>query len=188
MANLNRSIHRAEQSRFRAGRLGHMVKRAHIAPSELSTAAPTAFHPPPTWSANEIECRVLPKLPYTNLTPTLATTLRHTMTAEGQNRAVVLRKVNVLAAAQTDVSSASRMVSVIEQPVLGRGILQLFHFMAGLERRPVFLARWRAPGSNRRRPWKGTGAGGWRAFRGGYTRLVSTRHRRDIDPTRHDYS
>jgi hypothetical protein len=66
-----------------------------------------------------------------------------------QNRAIVLLKVNVLAATQTDphVSSASRMVSLIEQPVLGRGILQLFHFTAGLERKSAIPSRWRAPGS-----------------------------------------
>jgi hypothetical protein len=41
------------------------------------------------------------------------------MTAERRNRVVVLRKINVLAATQTDVSSASRIVSVIEQAALG---------------------------------------------------------------------
>jgi len=121
--------------------------RAHVAPSKLGTAAPTAFHSPPTWAANEIEGGVLLKLPHTNLTPTLATALREAITAERQIRAVVLRKVNVLAAAQTDVSNASRMVSVIEQAVLGRGILQLIHFTAGLERKPAFPSCWRTPES-----------------------------------------
>ena len=51
--------------------------------------------------------------PYTNPTPALAASLRHTITAERQNRAVVLRKVNILAAAPTDrhVSGASRSTS-----------------------------------------------------------------------------
>jgi hypothetical protein len=39
------------------------------------------------------------------------------------------------------------MAGVIEQPVLGRGIPQLFHFRAGLERKPAIPSRWRAPGS-----------------------------------------
>src|SRR6202162_2245746 len=71
------------------------------------------------------------------------------MTAERQNRAVVLRSVNVLAAAQTDrhTGGASRTVGVIEQPVFGRGFLQLFHFTAGSEPKPAFPSRWRAPGS-----------------------------------------
>jgi hypothetical protein len=112
--------------------------RAHIAPSKFGVAAPTAFHPRPSWAPDEIECRVLLNLPHTNSTPTPVTALRYTITAERQNLAVVLLKVNVLAAAQTDrhVSSANRIVSVIEQSVLGRGILQLFHFTAGLERTP----------------------------------------------------
>jgi hypothetical protein len=123
--------------------------RAHIASSELGTATPTAFHPRPSGAPDEIECRVLLMLPYTNLTPALAESLRHTMTAERQNRVVVLRKVNILAAAQTDrhMSGASRTAEVIEQPVSGRGFLQLFHFTAGLERKPAFPSRWRAPGS-----------------------------------------
>jgi hypothetical protein len=119
--------------------------RAHM----LGSAPPTAFHPRPSWAADEIECRVLLKLLYTNPTPTLATALRHTMTAERQNRAVVLLKVNVLAAAQTDrhVSGASPTAGVIERPAFGRGFLQLFHFTARLERKPAFPSRWRAPGS-----------------------------------------
>jgi len=56
--------------------------------------------------------------PYTNLTPALAASLRHTMTAERQNRVVALGIVNVLAAAQTDGHVTSRMAGVIEQPVL----------------------------------------------------------------------
>ena len=76
--------------------------RPHPARRELFAATPTAFHPRPSWAPDEIECRVLLKLPYTNPSPTLATALRHTITAERQNRAVVLLKVNVLAAAQTD--------------------------------------------------------------------------------------
>ena len=36
------------------------------------------------------------------------------------------------------VSGASRRAGVIEQPVFGRGVLQLFHFTAGLERKPQF--------------------------------------------------
>jgi hypothetical protein len=68
-----------------AGRLGHIVKCAHIAPSKLGTA----FHPRSSWAANEIEGGVLLKLPHTNLTPALATSLRHTITAERQIRAVV---------------------------------------------------------------------------------------------------
>jgi hypothetical protein len=110
---------------------------------------PTAFHPRPSWAPDEIECRVLLMLPYTNPTPALAASLRHTMTAERQNRVEALRKVNILAAAPTDrhVSGASRTAGVIEQPAFGRGFLQLFHFTAGLERKPAFLSRWRAPGS-----------------------------------------
>ena len=42
---------------------------------------------------------------------------------------------------------ASRMAGVIEQPVFGRGFLQLFHFTAGLERKRAFPSRWRARGS-----------------------------------------
>jgi hypothetical protein len=76
--------------------------RAHSASGELSTATPTTFHPRSSWAANEIEGGVLLKLPYANLTPALATALRETITAERQNRVVVLLKGNVLAAAQTD--------------------------------------------------------------------------------------
>jgi len=56
------------------------------------------------------------------------------MTAEGQNRVEVLRKINVLAAAQTyrHVSGASGTAGVIERPVFGRGISQLIHFTGGL--------------------------------------------------------
>jgi hypothetical protein len=43
--------------------------RAHIAPGELGAAAPTAFHPRPSGVLDEVECRVLLMLPYTNLTP-----------------------------------------------------------------------------------------------------------------------
>jgi len=121
--------------------------RAHIAPCTLNAATPTAFHPRPSWAPDEIECRVLLKLPYTNLTPTLATALRETITAKRQIRAIVLREVDVLAAAQADVSCASRMVSVIEQLVFGRGFLQLFHLTAGLDPIPAFPSCWRAPGS-----------------------------------------
>ena len=69
---------------------------------------------------DEIECRVLLKLPNTNPTPTLAASLRHTMTAERLNRVVALRKVNILAAAPTDrdVSGASRTARVIELPLV----------------------------------------------------------------------
>ena len=88
-------------------------------------------------------------LPYTNLTPTPAASLRQTMTAERQNRVVVLRKVNILDAAPTDrdVSGASRRVGVIEQPVFGRGVLELFHFTPGLEWKPKFPSRQEARGS-----------------------------------------
>ena len=57
--------------------------------------------------------------------------------------------VNAPGAAQTDrhVSGAKCMARAIEQPVCGRGILQLFHFTAGLERKPAFSSCWRAPGS-----------------------------------------
>jgi hypothetical protein len=79
------------------------------------------------------------------------TELRHTITAERQNRVVGLLKVNVLAAAQTDghVSGASRTARVIEPPfaTFVRGFLQLSHFKARFERKPAFLSRWRAPGS-----------------------------------------
>ena len=125
--------------------------RAHTAPSEIGAATPTAFHLRPSWAPDEIECRVLLKLPYTNPSPTLATALRHTMTAERQNRLVVLLKVYVLAAAQTDghMSGASRTGHVIELPFVAfaRRFPQLFHFRARLERTPVFPSRWRAPGS-----------------------------------------
>jgi len=65
------------------------------------------------------------------------------MTAEGQNRAVALRKVNILAAAPTDrhVGDTSRMAGVIEQPEFGREFLQPFHFKAGLERKAAFPSR-----------------------------------------------
>ena len=119
--------------------------RTHIDPGKFGATAPTAFHPRPSWAANEIECRVLLKLPDANRAPTLATSLRHTMTAVRQNRAVVLRNINVLAAAQTyrHMSGASRTARVIEQPVFGRGFLQLFHITAGLELKPAFPSRWR---------------------------------------------
>jgi hypothetical protein len=119
--------------------------RAHIAPGKLGAATPTAFHPRPSWAPDEIECRVLLMLPYTNRTPALATAPRHTITAERQYRAVALRKVNILAAAPTyrHVSGTG----VIEQPVFARGSLQRFHFAAGLERKLAFPWRRRAPGS-----------------------------------------
>jgi hypothetical protein len=71
------------------------------------------------------------------------------MTAERQNRVVVLLIVNVLAAAQTyrHVSGGSRLAGVIEQPMFGRGVLQPIHFAAGLDPKPAFPSRWRAPGS-----------------------------------------
>ena len=52
------------------------------------------------------------------------------MTAVRQNRAVVPLKVNILAAAQTDrhVGGASRTADVIEEPMFGRAVLQLFYF------------------------------------------------------------
>jgi hypothetical protein len=57
------------------------------------------------------------------------------MTAEGQNWVVVLLKVYVLAAAQTDghMSGASGNAHVIELPFVAfaRRLLQLFHFRAG---------------------------------------------------------
>jgi hypothetical protein len=132
------------------GRFGHMVKCARIwRPVSSAPRAPAASHPRSTGAPDEIECRVLLKLPHTNLTPALATSLRHTKTAERQNRVVALRKGNILAAAQTDrhVGDTSRTVDVIEQPVFGRGFLQLFHLTARLERKPAFPSRWRAPGS-----------------------------------------
>jgi len=63
--------------------------RSHPARRKLFATTPTAFYPRPSWVPDEIECRVLLKLPHTNRTPTLATALRHTITAERQNRAVV---------------------------------------------------------------------------------------------------
>jgi hypothetical protein len=70
------------------------------------------------------------------------------MAAERQNRVIALRKVNILAAAPTyrHMSGASRTAGVIEQPVFAPGFLQLFHFRAGLERKPAVPSRWRAPG------------------------------------------
>src|SRR5580693_676222 len=68
--------------------------RAYIAPGKLSAATPFPFHPRSRWAPDEIECRVLLMLPYTNLTPTLVASLRHTMTAERQNRVVALRKMD----------------------------------------------------------------------------------------------
>jgi hypothetical protein len=66
-------------------------------------------------------------LPCTNLTPALATSLRHTKTAERKNRVIAPLKVNILAAAQKcrHVSGVSSSAHVIEQPVFGRGFLQL---------------------------------------------------------------
>jgi hypothetical protein len=99
-----------------AGPFRHMVKCARIAPGKLGAETPTALHPRPAWAPDEIECWVPLKLPYTNPSPTLATALRHTITAERQNGAVLLLKVNVLAAAQTDehVRGASRAAGVFE--------------------------------------------------------------------------
>jgi len=93
---------------------------AQIAPGKLGAAAPTTFHPRPSWAPDEIEGRILLMLPYTNLTPALAASLRHTMTAERQHRVVALHKVNILDAAPTDrhVSGAGCMAGVIEQPCL----------------------------------------------------------------------
>jgi hypothetical protein len=98
----------------------HGEVRAHIAPCKLGTATPAAFHPRSSWVPDEIECRVLLELPYTNPTPTPATSLRHTMTAERQRGVVVLRSVNVLAAAQTDrhASGASRTATSSNSPCL----------------------------------------------------------------------
>jgi hypothetical protein len=92
--------------------------RSHPARGELLAATPTAFHPPRSGAPDEIECRVLLMLTYTNLTPALAASLRYTMPAERQNRAVTLRKVNILAAAPTcrHMSGASPTVLVIELP------------------------------------------------------------------------
>jgi hypothetical protein len=156
------------------GRFGHIVKCAHLVPA--SSEPQPQPHPRPSWAPDGLscecatspvvqECRVLLELPYTNPTPALATALRHTTTAERQNRAVVLRKVNILAAAQTDrhAGGASRMVGVIEQPVFGRGFLQLFHFTAGLERNShvsrAGMPHAQSPGTRR-----GMGAGDSRAF------------------------
>ena len=64
---------------------------------------------------------------------------------------VVLLKIYVLAAAQTDghMSGASRTAHVIELPFVAFALRfpQLFHFTAGLERKSAFPLRWRAPGS-----------------------------------------
>jgi hypothetical protein len=100
-------------------------------------------------------------LPDTNPTPALAASLRHTLTAERQNRVVALRKVNILAAAPTDrhAGGASRTAGIIEQPVFGRGFLQLFHFTAGLYPKPAFPSRWHGPRINRRRPPRSMGGG-----------------------------
>jgi hypothetical protein len=113
--------------------------QSHPARRKLLAATPTAFHPRPPWAPDEIKCWGLLKLLNEPNSDT-ATALRDTITTDRQNRAVVLLKVNILAAAQTDrhVSGASRVTGVIEEPVFGRGILQLFHFTAGLERKPHF--------------------------------------------------
>jgi hypothetical protein len=95
-------------------------------------------------------------LPDTNPTPALAASPRHTLTAESQNRVVALRKVNILAAAPTDrhAGDASRMAGIIEQPVFGRGFLQLWFVPEA--RISLALA---CPRINRRRPPRGMGTG-----------------------------
>jgi hypothetical protein len=94
---------------------------------------------------------VLLKLPYTNPSPTFAIALRRTITAERQNGAVLLLKVNVLPTAQTDghVSGASRTACVIELPPVAfpQRAPQPVDFTDGLERKPAFSSRWRAPRS-----------------------------------------
>jgi hypothetical protein len=84
------------------------------------------------------------------------------MTAEGQNLVVVLRGVNILAAAQTDghVSGASRTARVIELPfvafaneLLNYSILRL----VGPEARISFALA--CPRFNRRGPPRGMVAG-----------------------------
>jgi hypothetical protein len=146
-----------------ACREGH----AHLA-REPGAATPTASHPRPQWAPDEIECRVLLKLPYTNPSPTLAAALRHTITVERQNGAVLLLKVNVLAAAQTDghVSGASSTARVIELPFVAfaRGVPQLFHFTAGLERKPHFRRAGEPQDQSAEVP-RGTSAGDSRPFR-----------------------
>jgi len=108
----------------------------------------TAFHPRPSGVSDEVECRVLLKLPHTNLTPALPTALRHT-TAERQNRVVVLLKVNVLAAAQTDghVSRPAARPASSNSECLDEEFFNYSIFAAGLERKPPFRSRWRAPGT-----------------------------------------
>src|SRR5580693_1607518 len=62
----------------------------------------------------------------------------------------VLRSVNILAAAQDNrhVSSASRTARASKSPcVASAQVPQLFHFTAGLERKPAFPSRWHAPES-----------------------------------------
>jgi hypothetical protein len=51
--------------------------RAHLTTGKLGATAPLARHPRPLREPDEIEV-VLLKLPYTNPTPTLATSARHT--------------------------------------------------------------------------------------------------------------
>jgi hypothetical protein len=125
----------------------HGEVRAHIAPCKLGTATPAAFHPRSSWVPDEIECRVLLELPYTNPTPTPATSLRHTMTAERQNRVVVLRSQHPRGSTNRPAcGDASRIAHVIDQPVLDEDFFN-YPFTAGLERKLAFLSRWRAPGS-----------------------------------------
>jgi hypothetical protein len=50
---------------------GHRLLRAYgevraSGPLESGAATPTAFRPRPSWVPDEVECRVLLKLPYTN--------------------------------------------------------------------------------------------------------------------------
>jgi hypothetical protein len=77
------------------GRDGRSVRafrkvRAHLLPGEPGGEAPAAEHPRPSRALDEIECRVLLKLPHTHPTPTPATSPRHTRTAERQRCAVAL--------------------------------------------------------------------------------------------------
>jgi hypothetical protein len=64
------------------------------------------------------------------------------MTTERRNRVVVLLKVNVLAAAQTDgdVSGACYTARVVELPFVAfaQRVPQLFHFTVGLDPKPHF--------------------------------------------------
>ena len=107
-----------------AGRFAHIVTCvAHLGPGKPLAATPTAFHPRPSWAADEIE---LSGPVETSLhepssdTCHIAPTHNDCSKAERGGSAAQRQRPH---AAQTDrhVSGAGRTARAIEEPVFGRG-------------------------------------------------------------------